>query len=100
MFDPARLVFIDETATSTNMVRLQGRCTRGTRLIGRVPHGHWKTITFVAGLRHNGMVAPFVVDEPMNGTTFLTYLEQCLIPTLNRRDVVIIDTSRPIRLPV
>jgi transposase len=91
MFDPARLVFIDETATSTNMVRLRGRCPRGMHLIGRVPHGHWKTITFVAGLRHDGMVAPFVVDGPMNGATFLTYLGQCLIPTLNRRDVVIID---------
>ena len=91
MLDPARLVFIDQTATSTNMVRLRGHSPRGMRLIGRVPHGHWKTITFVAGLRHDGMVAPFVVDGPMNGATFLTYLEQCLIPTLNRRDVVIID---------
>src|SRR5271154_7237133 len=62
MFDPARLVFIDETSTSTNMVRLRGRCRRGERLISRVPQGHWKTITFVAGLRHDKMVAPFVVD--------------------------------------
>ena len=62
MFDPARLVFIDETSTSTNMVRLRGRCRRGERLIGRVPQGHWKTITFVAGLRHDKMTAPFVVD--------------------------------------
>ena len=91
MFDPARLVFIDETSTSTNMVRLRGRCRRGERLIGYVPQGSWKTITFVAGLRHDKMVAPFVVDGPMTGETFLTYLEQCLIPTLKRRDVVIID---------
>ena len=82
MFDPARLVFIDETSTSTNMVRLRGRCPRGERLIGRVPQGHWKTITFVAGLRHNKMVAPFVVDGPMTRATFLAYLEQCLRPTL------------------
>ena len=66
MFDPARLVFIDETSTNTAMVRLRGRCPRGERLIGHVPHGHWKTITFVAGLRHDAMVAPFVLDGPMN----------------------------------
>src|SRR5450830_984107 len=91
MFDPARLVFIDETSTSTNMVRLRGRCRRGERLIGRVPQGHWKTITFVAGLRHDKMTAPFVVDGPMTRATFLAYLEQCLVPTLNRGDIVIID---------
>ena len=91
MFDPARLVFIDETSTSTNMVRLRGRCRRGVRLIGHVPQGHWKTITFVAGLRNNKMVAPFVVDGPMTRATFLAYIEQCLRPTLKRRDTVIID---------
>ena len=62
MFNPARLVFIDETSTNTAMVRLRGRCPRGERLIGRAPQGHWKTITFVAGLRHDKMVAPFVID--------------------------------------
>jgi hypothetical protein len=56
MLDPARLVFIDETATSTNMARLRGRCPRGERLVASVPHGHWKTITFVAGLRHDGLL--------------------------------------------
>jgi hypothetical protein len=59
MFDPARLVFLDETATSTNMVRLRGRCPRGQRLIDHMPHAHWKTITFVAGLRSRAMVAPW-----------------------------------------
>src|SRR5271169_1711784 len=87
MFDPARLVFIDETSTNTAMVRLRGRCPRGERLIGRVPQGHWKTITFVAGLRHDKMVAPFVVDGPMTRATFLTYLEQGLGPTLKRGDI-------------
>src|SRR6267142_2862581 len=58
MFDPARLVFIDETWSNTSMVRLRGRCLRGERLIGYAPHGHWKTLTFVAGLRHRAMVAP------------------------------------------
>jgi transposase len=91
MLNPARLVFIDETAASTKMVRLNGRCPRGVRLIGYAPHGHWKTITFVAGLRNNGMVAPFVFDGPMNGPTFVTYIQQCLAPTLARRDTVIMD---------
>ena len=91
MFGPARLVFIDETATSTKMVRLRGRCPRGERLVGSVPHGHWKTITLVAGLRHDGMVAPFVIDGPMNGRAFLAYVEQCLAPTLDRGDIVIMD---------
>src|SRR5450759_1620159 len=71
MFDPARLVFIDETSTNTAMVRLRGRCPRGIRLIDHVPHGHWKTITFIAGLRRRGMVAPFVLDGPMNATAFI-----------------------------
>lgn len=91
MLDPARLVFIDETATSTNMVRRRGRCPRGERLVASVPHGHWKTITFVAGLRHDGIVAPFVIDGAMNGPIFLAYIEQCLAPTLGRRDIVIMD---------
>jgi transposase len=91
MLDPARLVFIDETGATTKMVRLRGRCPRGTRLIGHAPHGHWKTITFVAGLRNDRMVAPFVLDGPMDGPTFVSYIEQCLAPTLNRRDVVIMD---------
>jgi len=91
MLDPARLVFIDETAATTKMVRLRGRCPRGTRLIGHAPQGHWKTITFVAGLRNDGMVAPFVLDGPMDGSTFVSYIEQCLAPTLNRGDIVIMD---------
>ncbi|MGA8886257.1 MAG: transposase [Pseudolabrys sp.] len=74
MFDPARLVFIDETCTNTSMVRLRGRCPRGERLIGYAPHGHWKTITFVAGLRHRAMVAPFVLEGAMNGPLFLAYV--------------------------
>jgi hypothetical protein len=69
--DTTRLVFIDETATSTNMVRLRGRCLRGECLISHVPHGHWKMVTFVAALRHNKMVAPMVIDGPIKGATFL-----------------------------
>src|SRR5882757_3871163 len=91
MFDPARLVFIDETCTSTAMVRLRGRSPRGERLIGYAPHGHWKTITFVAGLRLRKMSAPFVLEGAMNGPMFLAYVKQCLAPTLKRDDTVIMD---------
>lgn len=91
LLDTTRLVFIDETATSTNMVRLRGRWRRGERLISHVPHGHWKTVTFVAALRHNKMVAPMVIDGPINGAAFLAYVEQCLAPTLKRRDIVVMD---------
>jgi transposase len=91
MFDPARLVFIDETAISTNLVRLRGRAPRGVRLIGRVPLTQWKTITFVAALRHDKMTAPMVVEGPMTGEMFLAYVEQCLVPTLRRNDMVVMD---------
>ena len=90
-FDPRRLVFIDETWAKTNMARSHGRCSRGTRLIGRVPHGHWKTTTFVAALRHDGITAPFVVDRPMNGAIFRIYVERVLAPTLKPGDMVILD---------
>jgi transposase len=89
--DTTRLVFIDETAVTTNMVRLRGRCSRGERLISHVPQGEWRTITFVAALRHNKMVAPMVLDGPINGAAFVAYIEQCLAPTLKRGDIVVID---------
>lgn len=91
MLDPARLVFIDETAVSTNLVRIRGRAPRGVRLVGHVPLGTWKTITFVAALRRNKMTAPMVVDGPMTGEMFLAYVEQCLVPTLKRNDIVVMD---------
>jgi transposase len=89
--DPDHLVFIDETGTSTNMARLRGRALRGERLIGKVPHGHWKTTTFVAGLRVGALTAPCVIDGPMNGETFLAYVEQVLAPTLKPGDIVVMD---------
>jgi len=89
--DTTRLVFIDETAVTINMVRLRGRCPRGERLISHVPQGAWKTITFVAALRHNKMVAPMILDGPINGAAFVAYIEQCLVPTLKRGDIVVID---------
>jgi transposase len=99
MFDPARLVFIDETAVSTNMVRLRGRAPRGVRLIGQVPLGEWKTMTFVAALRHDRMTAPMVVEGAMTGEMFLAYIEQCLVPTLKRNDIVVMDNLQAHKSP-
>ena len=89
--DPARLVFIDETWTSTTMARTHGRAPRGERLRVGIPHGHWKSTTFIAGLRSTGMVAPMVLDGPVNGSAFQAYVEQVLVPELRRGDVVVMD---------
>lgn len=89
--NPDQLVFIDETWTTTNMTRLRGRASRGQRLIASVPHGHWKTSTFVAALRRTGLTAPLVIDGAMNGEVFLAYVEQILVPTLSPGDIVILD---------
>jgi len=89
--DPARLVFIDETWTATNMARTHGRCLKGERLRMGFPHGHRKTTTLVAGLRNTGMVAPLVIDGPINGEWFEAYVGQVLVPTLKPGDVVILD---------
>ena len=97
--DTTRLVFIDETAVTINMVRLRGRCPRGERLISHVPQGAWKTITFVAALRHNKMVAPMVLDGPINGAAFVAYIEQCLVATLKRGDIVVIDNLPAHKVP-
>jgi transposase len=86
-----RLVFIDETGTNTKMTRLRGRCLKGQRLKAKAPFGHWKTQTFIAGLRCYGLTAPFVVDRPMNRRIFETYVETQLAPTLEKGDVVILD---------
>ena len=90
MFDPARLVFIDETCTNTAMVRLRGRARRGERLVDYAAHGAWKT-TFVGALRQRGMTAPFVIEGAMNGPMFLAYVRQCLVPTLKRGETVLMD---------
>ncbi len=89
--DPARLVFIDETWTATNMARTHGRCLKGERLRMGFPHGHRKTTTLVAGLRNSGMVAPLVIDGPINGEWFEAYVGQVLAPTLKPGDIVILD---------
>jgi transposase len=97
--DPDRLVFIDETGTSTKMARLRGRAPRGERLVGKIPHGHWKTTTFVAGLRSTALTAPCVIDGPMNGNGFLAYVEQVLVPTLKPGDVVVLDNLSAHKVP-
>lgn len=89
--DPARLVFVDETGASTKMARLYGRAPRGERCVAAVPHGHWKTTTFVGGLRLSGMTAPMIIDGPMNGPAFLAWVEQVLAPTLLPGDIVVMD---------
>jgi transposase len=89
--DPDRLVFIDETWASTNMSRRYGRAPVGERLVDAVPHGHWKTTTFVAGLRAGGLVAPLVIDGAMTGDLFVGYVEQVLVPVLRPGDVVVLD---------
>jgi transposase len=89
-----RLVFIDETAVTTKMVRHYGRSPRGQRLIAKVPHGHWKTLTLIAALRIDGLTAPYVVDGAMDGPSFLAYVEQVLAPTLRKGDIVLMDNLR------
>jgi transposase len=90
-FDPERLVFIDETWTLTYMARTHGRRARGERLRASVPHGHWKTTTFVAGLRISGIAAPFVLDGPINRNAFEVYVEKVLLPELKPSDIVVMD---------
>jgi transposase len=89
--DPARLVFIDETWAKTNMTRTHGRCARGERLLAKAPFGKWRTLTFLAALRRDRLAAPCVIDGPINGVSFRAYVEQVLVPTLNRGDVVVMD---------
>ena len=91
MIDPSRLVFIDETWTKTNMAPLRGWGEKGERLQAFVPHGHWKTMTFLAALRNDGITAPCVFDGPINGASFLSYVEQFLLPTLKKGDIVVLD---------
>jgi len=89
--EPDRLVFLDETGTTTKMTRLRGRCPRGRRLLAKAPFGHWKTQTFIAGLRRDALTAPFVIDAPMDRRIFETYVETQLAPTLRPGDIVIAD---------
>jgi transposase len=89
--DPSRFVFLDETGATTAMTRRYGWAVRGERLIDAAPAGHWKTTTFVAGLRSTGIIAPLVLDGPMTGEWFRAYVEQMLVPTLQPGDVIVLD---------
>ena len=89
--DPERFVFLDETGAATNMIRRYGWGPRCERLMDAAPHGHWRTTTFVAGLRSTGLVAPLVLDGPMTGPAFRAYVEQFLAPALTKGDVVVMD---------
>ena len=89
--DPEKVVFLDEMGATTNMTRRYGRSLKGQRLVCPVPHGHWKTTTFIAGLRSSGLTAPMVIDGAMNGDLFEAYVKQILVPTLTPGDVVVLD---------
>ncbi len=89
--DPDRFIFLDETGAATNMTRRHGWGPRGERVVDDTPHGHWRTTTFVAGLRSTGMAAPLVLDGPMTGEAFRAYVERCLVPVLSPGDVVVLD---------
>jgi putative transposase len=89
--DPSRLVFIDETWTRTNMAPLRGWAPCGCRLIAKVPHGRWNTATFLAALRHDRIEAPWLIEGPIDGESFQTYVEKVLLPTLRPGDIVVID---------
>ena len=89
--EPNRLVFVDETGTTTKMTRLRGRARRGERVKASAPFGHWATQTFIAALRCDGLTAPWIVDRPMNRTIFETWVETQLAPTLQPGDLVILD---------
>jgi transposase len=89
--DPARLVFIDETWTKTNMAPLRDWGPLGQRLPAKVPHGRWTTMTFLAALRHDRVDAPWLIEGPINGESFRLYIDRVLIPTLHPGDIVIMD---------
>ena len=89
--DPAQLIFIDETGVNTKMARLRGWAPKGERCRAAIPHGHWKTTTFTAGLRLDGIAAPMLLDGPMHGVAFRAYVEQVLVPDLSPGDIVVMD---------
>jgi transposase len=86
-----QIVFIDETGINTKMARLRGRCRKGCRMVASIPHGHWNTTTFIAGLRCNALTAPWVIEGAMDRDAFEDYIETQLAPTLNKGDVVVLD---------
>ncbi len=90
-FDPAKIIFIDETWAKTNMTRLRGRSLRGQRLVAKVPHGHWKTTTLIAALDHQGMRCSMTIDGAVNTLAFEAFVDQVLVPTLSAGEWVVMD---------
>lgn len=90
-FDVRHLVFLDETWASTNMTPTWGRSLKGTRCLGQAPYGHWHTTTFVCALRTSGLTAPCVLEGPINGNAFRTWVQQILVPVLQPGDIVVMD---------
>ena len=88
---PGRIVLLDETGLNTKMARPRGRSEKRGRPVASIPHGHWKTMTFIGGLRHDGMTAPWLLDGPIDGPAFITCIKTRLAPTLNEGDVVVLD---------
>ena len=97
--DPQRLVFIDETGAKTNMTRTHGGCAKGRRLVAKVPHGRWKTLTLIAALRVDRITAPWVIDRATNRRNFLAYVQRVLVPSLQSGDIVIMDNLRSHKSP-
>jgi transposase len=91
LLNPRRLIFVDETGASTKMARMYGRAKRGARCIAAIPHGHWKTMTFVGGLTLNGMIAPMVLDSAMDGSAFIAWIVEMLVPELQPGQIVVMD---------
>lgn len=89
--DPARLVFLEEFGANTKLTRTHGRAPVGQRLVAKVPHGHWKSTTFLMGLRRSGLIAPLAIDGALNGDLFVAYVQQQLVPALRPGDIVIVD---------
>lgn len=84
-------MFVDETGTTTRMARTHGWGRKGEKLVGRAPHGHWLTQTFIAGLAHDAILAPMLLPCPMTGALFRQWLEECLIPELQPGSIVVLD---------
>jgi len=89
--DPARLVFLDESGARTNMTRLHARAPRGERIVQYTPRGHWHTTTMISAIRLSGVIAPMVIEGPMDSVVFRGYVERVLAPVLLRRDIVVMD---------
>ena len=93
--DPAKLVFLDESAAKTNMTRLRGRSQRGERLHFACPHGHWRTTTMISSVRLDGSTACMAIEGATDTEVFRAYVRKVLLPTLSEGDIVVMDNLTP-----